>query len=200
MIRVLVLAASAIVRAGLEVMLREDPRFSVLDGSAGQRSNADVLLLESEGDRLAGRLDGLRGAAGVVVLTDELRRAELRRALQNGVGAVLSRRASSAEVAAAIEAVAAGLIVLTAEHLERLLPASSAAGEHEDIAGEALTARETEVLNMMAEGLGNKEIASRLHLSEHTVKFHVSSVLSKLGAETRTEAVTRALREGLILL
>ena len=52
----------------------------------------------------------------------------------------------------------------------------------------------------MAEGAGNKEIAARLHISEHTVKFHVSSILNKLGAATRTEAVTRGYKEGLILM
>jgi DNA-binding NarL/FixJ family response regulator len=63
-----------------------------------------------------------------------------------------------------------------------------------------LTARETEVLSLLAGGAGNKEIAGRLRISEHTAKFHVSSILSKLGATTRTEAVSRGYRLGLILM
>jgi NarL family two-component system response regulator YdfI len=65
---------------------------------------------------------------------------------------------------------------------------------------EPLTARERDVLQMLSQGLGNKEIAARLKISEHTVKFHVASILGKLGASTRTEAVSVALRRGLILL
>jgi DNA-binding NarL/FixJ family response regulator len=66
--------------------------------------------------------------------------------------------------------------------------------------GEPLTARESEILALLAEGGGNKEIASRLHISEHTVKFHVSSILAKLGASTRTDAVARGYRDGLIVI
>ncbi len=63
---------------------------------------------------------------------------------------------------------------------------------------EEITSRETEVLGMLAEGLVNKDIAARLGISEHTVKFHISSILDKLGASTRTEAVTLGIRRGLI--
>ena len=65
---------------------------------------------------------------------------------------------------------------------------------------EPLTARESEVLQLLADGLGNREIASRLDISEHTIKFHVRSILGKLGASSRTEAVSRGLRSGLIEL
>ncbi len=65
---------------------------------------------------------------------------------------------------------------------------------------EELTPREIEVLRMMAEGLGNKEIAVRLGISDHTVKFHISSILAKVGASSRTEAVTIGIRMGLVLL
>jgi DNA-binding NarL/FixJ family response regulator len=67
-------------------------------------------------------------------------------------------------------------------------------------ASEALTPREIEVLAMMAEGLANKTIAYRLNISEHTVKFHVGSIFGKLGAQSRTEAVTLGIRQGLIML
>jgi DNA-binding CsgD family transcriptional regulator len=68
------------------------------------------------------------------------------------------------------------------------------------VAGAALTQRETEVLRLMAQGLGNKGIAAALGISAHTAKYHVASVLAKLDAHTRTEAVTRGLREGLLPL
>ena len=70
--------------------------------------------------------------------------------------------------------------------------------EDEDEVSEEITSRETEVLRMLAEGLANKEIGARLGISEHTVKFHISSILDKLGASTRTEAVTLGIRRGLI--
>jgi two-component system, NarL family, response regulator YdfI len=65
---------------------------------------------------------------------------------------------------------------------------------------QALTEREIQVLQLLAEGVGNKVIATRLNISEHTVKFHISSVLSKMGAASRTEAVTQGIRNGLILI
>jgi NarL family two-component system response regulator YdfI len=82
-----------------------------------------------------------------------------------------------------------------------LLPTSAELASPDDLPpGEPLTAREIDVLSLLAEGAGNKEIAARLHISEHTAKFHVSSILAKLGAATRTEAVTRGYKEGLILI
>ena len=70
----------------------------------------------------------------------------------------------------------------------------------EDPLAESLTPRESEVLRLLADGLGNKEIAARMNVSEHTVKFHIRSILGKLGASSRTEAVSRGLRSGLIEL
>jgi two-component system, NarL family, response regulator YdfI len=205
-IRVLVNAASAVSRAGLEALLR--PRFEVLghDTAAAalpgaiRSAHPDVLVAEVENHERIGRL--LTGAAGVpvVLLADDLGRGELRRALQSGARAALSRDASLEEIAAAIEAAAAGLTSLGADQMDSLLPAVADIFEFGAGPGEPLTARESEVLTMLAEGAGNKEIAARLSISEHTVKFHVSSILGKLGAATRTEAVARGVREGLILI
>jgi DNA-binding NarL/FixJ family response regulator len=112
-------------------------------------------------------------------------------AIRSGVRAVLSRDANPDQMIAAIQAVAAGLVVVQLEEL----------GSPRTVElTEALTARETEVLGMMAEGLSNKVIAHRLGISEHTVKFHVTSIMGKLSAASRTEAVTRGIRQGLILL
>jgi len=111
----------------------------------------------------------------------------------------LPRGATASELVAAIEAVAAGLIVLHPEGVEALLspsPLPSAA----DTPGETLTVREAEVLNTIAEGLGNKEIAARLGISEHTVKFHIAAIFTKLNAGSRTEAVAIGVRRGLIMI
>ncbi len=75
---------------------------------------------------------------------------------------------------------------------------ASSSLETETELSEEITSRETDVLKMLAEGLVNKDIAARLGISEHTVKFHISSILDKLGASTRTEAVTLGIRRGLI--
>jgi DNA-binding NarL/FixJ family response regulator len=117
------------------------------------------------------------------------------------VRAVLPRDSSAQEIAAALEAVTQDLVAITPEVLETLLPTASEDREEEsEYLQEPLTSRETEVLALLAEGAGNKEIATNLNISEHTAKFHVSSILSKLGAATRTEAVTRGYRLGLIFI
>jgi len=106
-----------------------------------------------------------------------------------------------AEIVAAIEAAAAGLVVLDAAGVETFLtaPRPGSRGSSETLV-EPLTRREVEVLQHVAAGLGNKEVATRLKISEHTVKFHVASLLGKLGAASRTEAVTLGIRHGLILI
>ncbi len=136
------------------------------------------------------------------------------------VRAVLPRNVTRAELTAAIEAVAAGLFVVhpaDADLLPGLRPRETEADAdadarpspsrgfsivppHNDQLVEPLTRREIEVLQLLAAGLGNKEIASRLHISEHTAKFHVASIMSKLGAATRTEAVTLGIRRGLVMI
>jgi len=102
----------------------------------------------------------------------------------------------------ALQAAAAGLFVLHPSDVTAALPTSTAAPAAQPLTElpEPLTRREREVLQMLAAGLGNKEIAARLNISDHTAKFHVASILGKLGAATRTEAVTLGIRHGLILL
>jgi DNA-binding NarL/FixJ family response regulator len=103
----------------------------------------------------------------------------------------------SAEILAAVDAASSGLAVLDPRELETLL---AALPPHPANGNPTLTARELEVLRMMAEGDANKAIAWKLNISEHTAKFHVASILSKLNASTRTEAATMGIRRGLILL
>jgi DNA-binding NarL/FixJ family response regulator len=93
-----------------------------------------------------------------------------------------------------------GLIVMHPGEVDAMFPAAPPASQPLAELTEPLTPRESEVLQMLASGLANKEIAARLAISEHTVKFHVASILGKLGAGSRTEAVSLGIRRGLILL
>src|SRR5262249_12146248 len=97
---------------------------------------------------------------------------------------------SSHQINEAIKSVAAGLLVFDGA----LIPQRQEENPPEEI----LTPRESEVLRLLADGLSNREIATQLNISEHTIKFHIGSILGKLGASSRTEAVTRGLRSGLI--
>ena len=117
-------------------------------------------------------------------------------ALAAGARGALLRDVSADRLAAALSAAARGLVVLD-DALEGMLPRTR---EVEEALPEQLTPREREVLGLLAEGLSNKAIASRLGISDHTAKFHVNAILGKLGAETRTEAIVHAVRLGLILL
>ena len=212
MIRVLVWAKSAITRAGLEAIVQADPRFDIAENlgrtadllSAMRESTPDVVLLDTSDTSIARGLpdvSALHTAPALVALVDSMRRADILRALQLGARAVLWRESDPREITAALQAAHDGLTVFSPEILEVLLPASTEPSGPDDLPpGEPLTAREIDVLSLLAEGAGNKEIAARLRISEHTVKFHVSSILGKLGAATRTEAVTRGYKEGLILM
>lgn len=164
----------------------------------------DVLLVDLGAARVGAwlrDLGTLRLPPGVVMLTDDPRRALGVERLRRGGRAVLPRHASSEEIVAAIEAVAAGLVVLHPEAMTSLRSASLARpGAVAAVADQRLTAREIEILGLIAEGLGNKAIAARLRISDHTVKFHIASIFAKLSAGSRTEAVTIGVRQGLIMI
>jgi NarL family two-component system response regulator YdfI len=125
-------------------------------------------------------------------------------ALPAGVRAVLPRNITPTEIVAAIEAVAAGLYVFHPSDIDSIPtlrpPQSETVPELGEPIVEHLTPREIEVLQLLSAGLGNKEIAARLNISEHTAKFHVASIMGKLGAATRTEAVTLGIRHGLVMI
>ncbi|HEV2495596.1 MAG TPA: response regulator transcription factor [Terriglobia bacterium] len=228
--QVLVAADSALARAGLEAVVREAGAILRLAGPAAVLSTVareaaerepGVVLLALDDDRqlsvistLIGRDasaalgrsgEAASGAPAIVVLADD---ALAREAFDRGARSVLPRESAPEEIVAAVFAAAAGLVALRPETAELVIengsqrPAFHAAhpGSADGFGDEALTPRELEVLNLVAEGAGNKEIAARLRISEHTVKFHVASILSKLGAASRTEAVALGVRRGLILL
>ncbi len=202
MTRVHLIASSPLVRAGLEAMLHEDPGFVILPANSNSADHPDVVVIElGSTDRLPRQPAFFQDEAPpAVLLVDHLGRAQLRRALHSGVRAVLPRDAAKPEIIAAIQGAVAGLIVVSSEDMDSLLPADAENVAADFIPGEALSSRELEVLAALAEGLGNKEIASRLKISEHTVKFHVRSIMGKLRAATRGEAVARGVREGLVVI
>jgi two-component system, NarL family, response regulator YdfI len=211
--RILIGASSQVVREGLESLLAVAPTFNVVGsfsmGSALARIEdlqPDVLLLDLESPAddsmpLAIESEARRFTSAIVVLTDPTENSWAVDALRSGVRAILPRDAVSEEIVAAIQAAATGLVVLHPDALHSLLlPMPSGEEPETDLSDHILTPREIEVLRMMADGLGNKEIASRLRISDHTVKFHISSMFAKLGASSRTEAVTIGIRQGLIML
>lgn len=228
MTSVFVVAASPIVRSGLEALIAGDERFKVvgtsseitalvgaIEGRAIEEQPIDVVLWEVE-RQTASRFTSplaieetageVRSASAVIALVDDPTEHWIAEALRAGVRAVLPRVATAGEIIAAVEAAASGLIVVHPDWLDPLLssaPPSLSPPDEETLPGseiDALTPREVEVLAMLAEGLGNKIIAWRLGISEHTIKFHVSSIFAKLGASSRTEAVTLGIRRGLIML
>jgi DNA-binding NarL/FixJ family response regulator len=120
--------------------------------------------------------------------------ARAREALASGARGVVSRRTSGTRLARALDALLEGLVVIDEDLAEDTLrPPQRPLGSHE-----TLTPRELEVLDSLASGLSNREIAEKLGVSFHTVKFHVNSILGKLGASSRTEVVAIAARAGLL--
>jgi NarL family two-component system response regulator YdfI len=213
-IRVLVSANSAVSRAGLESIVRNS-EFLQLSGSLADTTflntrirdlQPDVILIElnHEGLEIAepvASLESLDSSISLVVLMDRPEAGWIARALRRGVKAILPRNASSTEILWSIQAANSGLFLFDLETAQQLVSRFSSEPRNESAELlEQLTERETEILRKLAEGLGNKQIASSLAISEHTVKFHISSILDKLGASSRTEAVTIGIRMGLVLL
>lgn len=182
MTRVRIDASSPVVEAGLRAVLEQQIGFEM----ARSGELADVLL----SDRHFDEVDNDAPPLPVVLLTDQPPSNMLRQ----GARGALPPNASPIEIRAALEAVAAGLLVLPAQDMHSW-PAPNTV-----LSDTGITNREREVLRLLAEGVGNKEIAWRLSITEHTVKFHVSSLMSKLNAGSRTEAVTQGIRRGYVAL
>jgi DNA-binding NarL/FixJ family response regulator len=164
----------------------------------------DVVLINANGEGLHAVLEDLRERdwlreRATIVLTDGGSGTGLAQAVRSGIAGILPGNAGGDLLVAAIAAVKIGLVVVHPEQFAAARTTSAEVEERPELL-EALTTREKEVLRMLAEGLANKEIASRLSISEHTVKFHVASIFGKLGAASRAEAVAIGMRRGLILL
>ena len=216
MISVFIVAASPLARASLENLLVERQlevagSFASLDELAGclDDTPVDAILIDSGGEPFESFLDSVMASSlasdfTVVLMAEPASLAASSVALGAGVHAVLPSDITPDQLVAALEAAASGLLVLHPTQVSAQVHANSFASSPTRSQGpeepaEALTPRESEVLQMLASGLGNKEIAAKLAISEHTVKFHVASILGKLGASSRTEAVSLGIRRGLIL-
>lgn len=184
MLRVAIVAESARLRSELDDVLREAGRFE-----SAPVEVADVVVSDAATGSFSSRAPDDAGAA-LVLLSDDDELVATLRPFRTGI-ALLPTTATAEQIVAAVDAAAAGLVVLHADHAGSLTAAPS---------DDPLTPREREVLQMLAAGLGNKEIAGRLHISDHTAKFHVSQILAKLGAASRAEAVSIAMRRGLVPL
>lgn len=211
-VSVLLAAASSVRRAGLETLLGKIPLLK-LAGSVqstlavaqyAEQLQPDVILLDLENRQLdpaaLPALPRIPGSFPVVALIDEPSPDWTAHALRSGVKAILPRDSGIDEILAAIQAAHAGLVLLDPAVTQNLAARIPMPTTRPTPTLDELTPREVEVLRMLAEGLGNREMASRLGISDHTVKFHISSILDKLAASTRTEAVTMGIRRGIILL
>jgi NarL family two-component system response regulator YdfI len=215
MIRVIIAAESALARRGIEQLLRGPgveivasiAPLSSLAAEPEEPDSADLIIATAEPSHFATTLQKLADAdlfrdLPVVLLAEILDPQTSAQALRMGARAVLPAELSRAQLVAALEAVSSGFLVAMPAEAESIVAGSqipSATNGVEELL-EPLTPREQEVLRMLALGLANKEIAARLNISEHTVKFHVAAILGKLGAASRTEAVALGIRHGLILL
>lgn len=207
---ILVVAASSVRRTLLAERLRAVFRgrgadvFLSATFSAGrmEQSRADVMVADLDRPSfftsMVRFLQEFPADGGAVALTDSPQPGWVAAALNAGVNAIISREADSAELRLAVEAAEAGLVLLHPTSARNFVAARLADFPKDEDEIEHLTAREREVLRLIGDGLGNKEIAARLGVSEHTAKFHTSSILGKLGASNRTEAVTEGIRKGII--
>lgn len=203
-LRVLIVGADDAARAGLVAALESQPYVRPLatdDTDADpadliETAEPDVVLVDADATPEGARrlLGPGEQAVPVVVLTARPHAGAA--ALAAGARAVVRRDADPQVLVAALAAAASGLVAFD----PAVADSRAAADRSEDRVVEELTPREGEVLALMAEGLTNRQIAGRLGVSDHTVKFHVDTILGKLGAHSRTEAVTRAARAGLIIL
>jgi NarL family two-component system response regulator YdfI len=210
-IRVLIVAAAARARRALESLLHTQGfevvgSFAVLEDAADvfAEKDLDAILLDASDASLEDLFESLQetGVARetpVVLLLPGTTSDAVSHALRLGVRGILPPSPEPQQLAAALEAVVRELVVFHSDPASPLRPATSRAVPAGELA-EPLTPREREVLRLLASGLGNKEIAAKLKISEHTAKFHVASILGKLGAASRAEAVSIGMRNGLILL
>ena len=209
LLRILIVAADALTRAGLSAILATQTDLQAV-GQLQPTDDLDDALKVFQPDVILWDI-GYAGDDALEALSDFTQHTSAPTlpllalladpsiapsVWQAGVRALLPRSAPVATLAAALHAAAANLVVLDPRSASSVLVPATGLPD----AIEPLTAREREVLQLMAQGMPNKTIARELAISEHTVKFHVNAILSKFGAQSRTEAVVLASRAGLVLL
>ena len=208
MIRVFIVAPTPMMRAGLQAMLTTAGlevvgEATTPNGFVEELSPIDVIVVADERQlEEVGRIVTSSRSIALVVMSDsDERPVSMLRAFSLRGWSVVPLNAPASQLEAAVVAAAEGLIALPSIAGERVLAQRSVfEAMNIDSLDEPLTGREREVLEMLSRGLSNKLIARRLSISEHTVKFHVSSIYTKLGASSRTDAVSRGVRRGLITL
>ncbi len=205
--RVAVISPSLALRAGLRALIEGgDIEVTQEAASLDVLAGVDLVLLTVQAwaeDRLRALAEADPGALGVVVLTDSPDLPQLAQALAAlplRAWGLLPLEAAPEELRTALQAVHQGLVAAAPALFRRSTARQLLAAEASDALAEALTGRETQVLNLLAQGLANKQIAVALGISEHTVKFHISAIYGKLGVSSRTEAVRHGVQLGLILL
>ncbi len=206
--RVLIVDDHEVLAASLALVLDGQPDITTV-GVAGTLARAkalivsatpDVVLLDHrlpDGDGVAaiGELRSLRPTVEIVVLTASAADHVLVAAIDAGAAGFVSKTRGLAEVTAAVRAAAAGEAVISPELLARLLPRLK---RGQQPARTDLTEREREVLGLLAEGLSNAAIADKLTVSVHTVRNHIANLSAKLGAHSKLEALSIAVRDGLL--
>jgi DNA-binding NarL/FixJ family response regulator len=208
-IRVMVVASALAVRVGLRALLSTDQAIEVIREAPvlldfdDLASGTDVLVIAiASGSNLdfQSALPATASTGVLLLVEDALPSGWELPALRGRAWGLLPLDASVEELAAAVHAVNEGLVVGLPAMIEPLLERHPPAQDDVALLVEPLTSREIEVLQLLAQGLANKQIAAALGISEHTVKFHVSSIYTRLGAASRTEAVRLGVRLGLIIL
>lgn len=211
-LRVGVVARLPIARAGLTGLLAATPDVAIA-GQASSAEDADRLIAEASPEIVLASWDPTDAAhlieltravdaagAALVLIGDAPTAEELAHLLAAGLRGFLLSDATADDVRSALRSVARGFLVLDPLLGHQLGARQYRSPREELFLEEPLTGREHEVLELLALGLANKAIALRLQISDHTVKFHVASILGKLEAASRTEAVTRAIQRGLLAL
>jgi DNA-binding NarL/FixJ family response regulator len=207
-VRVLVASLSPLARTGLEALIRPMSATTLVGSGplseaaslAGQLQPDVVVVDAGPGD--PADLEPIRDLAlaqpGLPIVVLALDTADQAAALHLGAAALLTSGIDAESLRAAILAAARGLVTIARPDLAALLPQEADARAGASAMIEAPTRRELEVLQLLAQGLTNRQMAERLGVSEHTVKFHVTALLGKFDARTRAEAVARAIRLGLL--
>jgi DNA-binding NarL/FixJ family response regulator len=203
LIRVTVVSPNPALRIGLRELLKNLPEINVVGEAAGI-DDLDLLMEETEVLLLASVSDlpdAGESSPAILLLTDRTEDAQMLATNPSGIWGVLPMSASEEELGAALHALGEGLWAGAPALVRGLLrePNLIELINGEELP-EPLTARETEVLQLIARGLANKQVALKLSISEHTVKFHLSSLYAKLNVSSRTEAIRVGLSLGLISL
>jgi DNA-binding NarL/FixJ family response regulator len=219
MTRILLVDDHASARQPLAILLDHEPDLTVV-AQAGSLAEAravlattavdiavvDLGLPDGDGVDLIGDLRAANADGAILVLTAETDRRHLARAVEAGASGVLNKAAPLADILQAVRRMAAGEPTLSTAELLELIELLRLAGQAREQSRQAeaaiarLTTREREVLQALAEGLSDKEIAGRLFISGKTVRSHVASILAKLGVESRLQALVFALRHGAVAI